>query len=81
MRPDRFEEFARLYRPALADARARFPEEYPWPAEDVPVVAEKMLAAVRRGSFNKDGRAFKIVCRQLGIRHTYRDIRAYLEGQ
>ena len=44
-------------------------------------VAEKMLAAVRRGSFNKAGRAFKIVCRQLGIRHTYRDIRAYLEGQ
>ena len=81
MRPDRFEEFARLYRPALADARARFPEEYPWPAEDVPEVADKMLDAVERGRFNKDGRAFKTVCRQLGIKHTYTAIRAYLKGQ
>lgn len=75
----RFQTFAALYREALAAARTAHPNDYRWPQEQLGTVTGKMLAALRSGSFNKDGAAFKSVCKTLGIAHTYKAIDAYLE--
>lgn len=78
---ERFATFAEAYRRHLSIVVAKHPDEYPWRAEKAPVVADRMLAAVRRRSFTKDGRAFVAVCRELGIKHTYKAIYAYLAGE
>ena len=56
----------------------KYPDDYFFKADYVPTVVEKMMAGVRRGSFNKEGRAFAATCRDLGIKHTYKAIREYL---
>lgn len=77
----RFATFADLYRAALAQATKDHPEDYVWGrTATVEGVAARMLAAVREGSFNKDGRAFKAVCKTLKIAHTYKAIYTWLEG-
>ena len=43
--------------------------------------AKKMQLAIRVGSFNNDSRSFRKTCRELGIKNTYKAIRAYLEGK
>lgn len=70
--------FMDIYRAALADAVAKHPDEYAWPLADVPVVAARMEAAIVRGSYNHDGRAFKATCKALGIKHTRKAIGEYL---
>lgn len=75
---DNFETFSRVYRVELARAVADNPSEYGWPAEDAPRVADKMLDAIRRGSYNKDSRAIKAACRVLSIPYTYKGIAEYL---
>jgi hypothetical protein len=75
-----FANFAMIYTEELARAVKDYPSEYRWPFKDVPVVAAKMLDAVKRGSFNKDSRAIRATCKRLGIKHTYTAIRDYLAG-
>jgi hypothetical protein len=58
-----------------------FPKEYCWPVEQVPDVAERMTAAIVRGSFSHDGKAFSATCKTLGIKHTRKAIYAFLEGK
>lgn len=73
--------FARVYRAKLEEAVTQYPDEYPWAngGMDVAEVAERMIAAVRRNSFNKDSRAIKAACKELGIKpFTYTAIYAYL---
>ena len=70
--------FFETYRKNLLRAVLEHPSEYSWPAEDVPLVAARMEAAVLRGSHNKDGYAFKQTCKELGIKHTYKAIDAFL---
>jgi hypothetical protein len=61
------------------------PEEYGQPAAQTEDEARlyvmstytKMLAAMEKGTFNKDGRAFRATCRALKINHTYKAIREY----
>lgn len=65
-----------IYREELANAVRDYPNEYAWPIDQVPVVADRMVDAMKRGSYNKDGRAFKATCRRLGIKHTYTAINA-----
>jgi hypothetical protein len=74
-----FDRFVATYREQLAIAHEKFPEEYVWPAREIPFVAIRMENAIREGTFNKDGRAFKATCKLLGIKHTYTAIRAYIE--
>jgi len=85
MNPERFEIFSAVYRKQLARAIKEHPEDYPWAHEDVwpntvDEVADRMLRAVERGSYNKDGYAFKYTCKALGIKYTYTAISSFLKG-
>lgn len=44
-------------------------------------LARKMTLSLDRGSGNKDGKGVKRVCKALGIPHTYKAIRSYLQAQ
>lgn len=86
--------FKAAYVAALTEAVEKYPEEYPWYHADTVIVGNagnttfvkqsieqvgaRMLDAMDRGSYNKDGRAFKAACKALGIPHTYKAINAVL---
>ena len=72
-------EFLLAYRTELETAVLSYPDEYSWPLSELDAVFERMVAAFDRGSYNKDGRAFKATCNVLNIRHTYRAIDAYVD--
>lgn len=74
-----FTRFAEVYTAALKTAHAEHPEIYTFPASELPIVTEQMLAAWRRGSASNTGPAIKATCKALGIKTTYKAIRAYLE--
>lgn len=63
----------------LREYRNQCPNEYEWPVEMMDTVLERMSAAIRRGSFSKDGKAFAATCKVLGIKNTYKAISEYLE--
>lgn len=67
-----------IYQEELVKAVTNHPDEYPWPVSDAPKVAEKMRLAIIRGTYNKDGYAFKGTCKRLRIPHTYRAINDYI---
>jgi hypothetical protein len=73
-----FDNFAQVYTEELEKAVKNFPEEYAWPVENVPTVAAKMVQAFLAGTYNKDSRAVKATCKRLSIKHTYKEINAYL---
>jgi len=74
------EKFGELYRANLRRAVTEKPDDYAYAADRVDEIAGKMLAALERGSANKDGFAFKQTCKQLGIPHTYKAINAFLNS-
>jgi hypothetical protein len=78
MNEERFALFGAVYRIELEKAVKAYPGEYVWPVEDVPVVAGRMMAAIRAGSFNKDSRAIKAAFKAFGIKHTYKALREWL---
>jgi hypothetical protein len=69
--------FSNAYRAALVAAISAYPEEYRFSVDEAPTVADRMLCAVAKGSYNKDGRAFKATCKALGLAHTYKAIDAF----
>lgn len=69
--------FKLLYGANLKRAHGQWPDKYVWPAYELLNVMERMFAAIDKGSFNKDGLAFKWTCKQLGIKHTYQAIFNY----
>lgn len=87
------DNFRAVYAEELARAVEQYPAEYPWahggttvignvgnttlPRSTVDEVAARMFGAMERGTFNKDGRAFKATCKRLGIPYTYAGIVAY----
>jgi hypothetical protein len=74
------EKFKQVYLENLKLAVIKYPDEYRWPVENVPVVAEKMLAAVARNTFNHDSQGFKMTCKALGIKHTRKAILSFWNG-
>ena len=80
MSEEKLNQFMAIYTPALKEAVIKYPEEYYWSVDKVPEVAEKMRAAIMRGSYDKDGRAFPVACKALGIKHTYKAITEYLNS-
>lgn len=74
------ETFLNTYRGNLEKAHSLNTIEYSWPIEELPMVYERMSKAILRGSFNKEGLAFKLTCKELGIKQTYKDINAFLFG-
>ena len=43
-------------------------------------LADRMSANLLTGSANKDGEGIKRTCKELGIKHTYKAIREYFDG-
>lgn len=71
------QKFADLYRTALKEAVTAQPNSYGFTPEQTDQVADRMLASVQKGTFNKEGTAFKSVCKQLAIKHTYQAINRF----
>ena len=74
-----FDTFAKIYTKELEKAVLKFPEEYVWPVENIPVVAQMMIQAFRAGTYNKDSKAIKATCKRLNVKHTYKEINNYLK--
>jgi hypothetical protein len=70
--------FENRYLTELQNAITKYPEEYAYPIEKSFDVAERMMAAIYRKSFNKDSRAIKATCKALGLKHTYQAINEFL---
>jgi hypothetical protein len=90
-RADRFNAFSAAYLTGLIDAVVANPDDYTpnmvasvtggsVSFGGVPAVHEKMMAALKTGSFNHDGKGFKNACKALGIKHTRNSILAFLKG-
>ena len=58
------------------------PEEYSMAASRYTpqALAEKMTRGLTNGSAGKDGEGIKRTCKVLGIKHTYKAIKAFLEN-
>lgn len=74
------ELFSSTYLRHMQEHAKTHPEYYHYGPEEVPVVHAKMMAALERGSANKDSEAIKATCKEMGIKHTYRAIRDYLSS-
>ena len=74
------EFFKTVYGQALKQAHEQNPSEYVWPAYELLMVFSRMCVAIDKGTFNKDSKAFKITCKVLGIKHTYKAINEYLDS-
>jgi hypothetical protein len=72
--------FLEEYRKQLLLAAIAYPSEYTWPISSFDIVYGRMVAAFDRGSYSKDGRAFRATCKALGIRHTYAAIREFVSA-
>ncbi len=74
-------EFRRLYIAALAHSFAHDPEYGYAASKTTPeALADKMLPSLVTGGANKDGAAIRMVCKQLGIKHTYTAMRQYFHA-
>lgn len=76
----RLDTWMETYSFVLNLVREQHPDEYPWPKKEIPAILDRMRGAFSRQSYNKDGRAIKQTCKLLGVKYTYRDINAYLDG-
>ena len=89
MNAERFKTFADAYTRNLRQAVNDDPASYMLkPGEDADTyaarVAQKLLLSVEHsgmGTVNKDGEGFKRTCKELNIKHTYKAINAYLDGE
>ena len=74
------EQFMEVYTRNLTRAVNEQPETYNWPVEIVPIVATKMFAAMDQGDYNKNSPPYAWTCKELGIKNTYKAIKAYWKG-
>jgi hypothetical protein len=83
MNTERFEEFSKAYRSCLLAAVSDPASGYYYGPEQVPAVADKMLAAIASKPYgaNYDGRGFKLTCKALGIKNTRKAILAFIGAQ
>lgn len=69
--------FQEVYTRNLFRAVEEYPQEYAYSKDAVPLIAAKMVAALLRNSANKDSRAIKWTCKELGIPYTYKGLKEY----
>ena len=69
--------FTAVYKESLTRAVKEFPAEYGFPIDNVPIVVQRMMKALNAGTFNHDGRAFKMSCKILSIPYTRKAILEY----
>jgi hypothetical protein len=72
------EKFMEAYERNLRLAIQGYPDEYAYPLSEADYVIQRMRVAIGKKSFNKDSRAIRATCKELKIKHTYRDIETFL---
>jgi hypothetical protein len=70
--------FESRYLTELQKAVRKYPLEYVFGIEQTFDVAERMMDAIYRKSFNKNSRAIQATCVALGLKHTYKAIWEFL---
>ena len=71
-------KFREEYERSLVECVANYPKEYAWPAANAPMVADKMMVALDKGTANITcSRAFPLTAKRLGIKPTKKAIYAY----
>lgn len=76
--PGNFQCFLDIYKENLIKEVQNNPNEYAWSLDQLETVFSRMSSAIERGSFNKDSKAFKNTCKELKIKHTYKDIENFI---
>lgn len=82
MNNEKLTTFMDTYRVCLREAVRKYPLKYDYGTGDTDKVVDKMRRAilVNPKMVNyRDSEGFKLTCRSLGIKHTVREILAYLE--
>lgn len=74
------ERFLSTYKKNLKIEVETKPDEYAWNISELDAVFERMKVAIIRGSYNKDSSTFKKTCKELKIKHTYKDIDCYIKS-
>lgn len=74
------DRFFSAYYNNLKRAHTEHPTEYTWPESELPIVFERMRVALERGSANIHSHAIRWTCKEVGIKHTYKAIQAFLAG-
>lgn len=72
------ELFLVSYKKNLETCIKKYPEEYACTLNSLDLVFDRMKHAIIKGSFNKDSKAFKMTCKELKIKHTYKDIETFI---
>jgi hypothetical protein len=63
----------------LTEAHAKYPDNYRWPVENIPEVHARMMEAIKSGTYNHNSQGFRLTCKILGIKHTRKAIKEFLE--
>lgn len=69
------------YKKHMKAVRIEKPEYYAWPMDQLDIVAQRMCEAITKGNYNKDSLAFRRTCKELGLKHTYKAIGAFIKVQ
>lgn len=78
---DNEQKFREVYTRRLTAAIQSFPQEYNYPIEDVPVVVERMINAIKRGGFLASP-TVKATAKECGVvPQTAMNIREYVLGK
>ena len=73
------DKFMTVYEKHLEQCVTELPDRYAWVGKlTVRVVVDRMRPAIVGGTFDKGSEAFKRTCKELGIKHTYKAIKAFL---
>jgi hypothetical protein len=81
---ENIERFIEEYRRQLPVAVAKYVDDYPWAKPGAPgalttdIVADRMAAAIRKGSYNHNSHAFRLTCKALGFKHTKTAIEQFI---
>ena len=73
------DDFMRHYKANLITCVTANPSNYRYGISDIDEICHKMQGAILDNTYSKDGLAFKMTCKQLGIKHTYQAIKEYIE--
>jgi len=73
-------KFQEAYLKHLKACIVEMPQTYAYPVTDAEKVSARMFAALDTGSASVDSHAFKRTCKELGIKHTRKEILEYWKG-
>lgn len=65
-----FDEIKAVYTEELGRAMDRHPEQYFYPKSNIPVVVDRMMTALQRGSAHLDTPAIKAMCKRFNVKPT-----------